>query len=175
METKFYEVEGATEASAMSSAEGQAQNLKYVATFPLLLNISGEPTYFIALKDDAGLVKKYAMVNVQKYQIVAIGDTVSECESVYTDLMYENGIKEEEEDVREVQTIISDYENCSGSSGRNSHYYIMVEGSDDIFDVSVVDFIDIIRYNVGDQVTIEYKEAEKQYGSCRFTEVKTIQ
>ncbi len=73
METKFYEIEGATETSAMSSAEGQVQNLKYSATFPLLLNLSGEPTYFIALKDDAGLVKKYAMVNVQKYQIVAIG------------------------------------------------------------------------------------------------------
>ena len=58
METKYYECEGATEASAMSSAEGQVQNLKYTATFPLLLNISGEPTYFIALKDDAGLVKK---------------------------------------------------------------------------------------------------------------------
>mgnify|MGYP000128609661 FL=1 len=58
METKYYKVEGATEASAMSSAEGQVQNLKYKATFPLLLNISDEPTYFIALKDDAGLVKK---------------------------------------------------------------------------------------------------------------------
>ena len=57
METKFYEIEGATETSAMSSAEGQVQNLKYSATFPLLLNLSGEPTYFIALKDDAGLVK----------------------------------------------------------------------------------------------------------------------
>ena len=76
METKYYTVEGATESSAMSSAEGQVQNLKYTATFPLLLNISGEPTYFIALKDDAGLVKKYAMVNVQKYQIVAIGDKI---------------------------------------------------------------------------------------------------
>ena len=84
METKFYEVEGATEASAMASAEGQVQNLHYTATFPLLLNISGEPTYFIALKDDAGLVKMYAMVNVQKYQIVAVGDTVSECEEQYT-------------------------------------------------------------------------------------------
>ena len=61
METKFYEVEGATEESAMSSAEGQVQNLKYKAAFPLLLNISGEPTYFMALKDDAGLVKKYAI------------------------------------------------------------------------------------------------------------------
>ena len=66
METKFYEVEGATEEPAMSSAEGQGQNLKYKAAFPLLLNISGEPTYFMALKDDAGLVKKYALVNIQK-------------------------------------------------------------------------------------------------------------
>ena len=87
METKYYKVEGATEASAMSSAEGQVQNLKYKATFPLLLNISDEPTYFIALKDDAGLVKKYAMVNVQKYQIVAIGDSVSQCEENYLELL----------------------------------------------------------------------------------------
>jgi len=57
----------------------------------------------------------------------------------------------------------------------NSHYYIMVEGSDDIFDVSVVDFIDIIRYNVGDQVTIEYKEGEKSNTVLSLTEVKTIQ
>ena len=157
----------------MSSAEGQVQNLKYVATFPLLLNISGEPTYFIALKDDAGLVKKYAMVNVQKYQIVAIGDTVSECESVYTDLMYENGIKEEEEDVREVQTITAPITKIAqGVVEGNSHYYIMVEGSDDIFDVSVVDFIDIIRYNVGDQVTIEYKEGEKSNTVLSLTGVK---
>ena len=69
METKFYEIEGATESSAMSSAEGQVQNLHYTATFPLLLNISGEPTYFIALKDDAGLVKKYAMVNIRLLQL----------------------------------------------------------------------------------------------------------
>ncbi len=162
METKFYEVEGATEASAMSSAEGQVQNLHYTATFPLLLNISGEPTYFIALKDDAGLVKMYAMVNVQKYQIVAVGDTVSECEETYTDLMYENGIKEVEEDTREILSITAPVAKIAqGVVEGNSHYYIMLEGSDAIFDVSVVDFIDIIRYNVGDEVTIEYKEGEQ--------------
>lgn len=162
METKFYEVEGATEASAMASAEGQVQNLHYTATFPLLLNISGEPTYFIALKDDAGLVKMYAMVNVQKYQIVAVGDTVSECEEQYTSLMYENGIKEVEEDTREVQTITASITKIAqGVIDGNSHYYIMLEGSDAIFDVSVVDFIDVIRYNVGDEVTIEYKEGEE--------------
>ena len=162
METKFYEVEGATEASAMSSAEGQVQNLHYTATFPLLLNISGEPTYFIALKDDAGLVKMYAMVNVQRYQIVAVGDTVSECEAAYTDLMYENGIKEVEEDTREILSITAPITKIAqGVIDGNSHYYIMLEGSDDIFDVSVVDFIDIIRYNVGDEVTIEYKEGKE--------------
>ncbi len=52
METKYYEVEGATEAAAMESAQGQVQNLHYTATFPLLLNLQDEPTYFIALKDD---------------------------------------------------------------------------------------------------------------------------
>ena len=31
----------------------------------------------------------------------------------------------------------------------NSHYYIMIEGSEDIFDVPVVDYIDIIKYDVG--------------------------
>lgn len=162
METKFYEVEGATEESAMSSAEGQVQNLKYKAAFPLLLNISGEPTYFMALKDDAGLVKKYAMVNVQKYQVVAIGNTVSECEENYNDLMYENGIKKQAEDTREVKTLSSKITKIAqGVVDGDSHFYIMLEGSDDIFDVSVVDFIDIIKYNVGDTVTVEYKEDER--------------
>lgn len=162
METRFYEVEGATEASAMSSAEGQVQNLHYTATFPLLLNISGEPTYFIALKDDAGLVKMYAMVNVQKYQIVATGDTVSVCEEAYTDLMYENGIKETAEDTREVRTITAPITKIAqGVIDGNSHYYIMLEGSDEIFDIPVVDFIDIIRFDAGDEVTIEYKEGEQ--------------
>ncbi len=162
METRFYEVEGATEQSAMDSAEGQVQNLHYTATFPLLLNISGEPTYFIALKDDAGLVKMYAMVNVQKYQIVATGDTVSECEEQYTSLMYENGIKEVEEDTREILTAEGKIMKIAqGVVDGNSHYYIMIEGSDGIFDVPVVDYIDVIRYNVGDEVTVEYKEGEK--------------
>ena len=146
METKYYKVEGATEASAMSSAEGQVQNLKYKATFPLLLNISGEPTYFIALKDDAGLVKKYAMVNVQKYQIVAIGDSVSQCEENYLELLFSNGVKEVEKDTREIKKTTGKITKIAQAViDGTSHYYIMVEGSEDIFDVSVVDFIDVIR------------------------------
>lgn len=163
METKYYAIEGATEESAMSSAEGQVQNLKYKATFPLLLNISGEPTYFIALKDDAGLVKKYAMVNVQKYQLVAIGDSVSACESQYHDLLLTNGLRTaDQEDTREVQTITGKITKIAqGVIDGNSHYYVMVEGSDEIFDVSVVDYIDIIKYEPGQEITMEYKEGEQ--------------
>lgn len=174
METKYYKVEGATEASAMSSAEGQVQNLKYVATFPLLLNISDEPTYFIALKDDAGLVKKYAMVNVQKYQIVAIGDSVSQCEENYLELLLSNGVKEAEKDTREVKTISGKITRIAQAViDGTSHYYLMIEGSDDIFDISVVDFIDVVRYDTGQEVKIEYKEDEKANTVMSLEEQKT--
>ena len=68
-ETHFYTAPGATEAAAQRSAEGVVQDLGYTATFPLLLNIAGEPTYFIPLKDAASLVKSYAMVNVARYAL----------------------------------------------------------------------------------------------------------
>ena len=159
METKYYEVEGATESSAMSSAEGQVQNLKYSATFPLLLNISGEPTYFIALKDDAGLVKKYAMVNVQKYQIVAIGDSVSQCEENYLELLLSNGVKKEAEDTREVQTVTGKITKIAQAViDGTSHYYLMLDSSEDIYDISVADFLDVVRLENGETVTMEYKE-----------------
>ena len=167
METKFYVVEGATELSAMESAEGQVQNLAYEATFPLLLNIGGEPTYFIALKDNAGLVKKYAMVNVQKYQVVGIGDTVNECEEEYHKLLLKEGIQietdvEEETEVEVKESVTGVVTKIAqGVVEGNSHYYIMVEGSEDIYDVSVVDFIEIIRYEVGDEITLEYENSEE--------------
>lgn len=173
METKYYKVEGATETSAMSSAEGQVQNLKYTSTFPLLLNISDEPTYFMALKDDAGLVKKYAMVNVQKYQIVAIGDSVSQCEENYLELLLSNGVKEAEKDTREVMTATGKITKIAQAVIEgSSHYYIMLEGSDEIFDVSVVDFIDIVKYDVGQEVTIEYKQGEKSNTVMSLSEGK---
>ena len=79
-ETKFYNAPGATERAAQASAEGVVQDLGYTATFPILLNIANEPTYFIPLKDAANLVKSYAMVNVARYDIVATGSSVTQCE-----------------------------------------------------------------------------------------------
>lgn len=73
----------------MDSAEGQVQHLNYTATFPLLLNVAGQPTYFMALKDASELVKLYAMVNVNQYQIVATGASVSDCEESYRQMLLE--------------------------------------------------------------------------------------
>ena len=91
-ETHYSAIAGATEYSAMDSAEGMVQHLGYTATFPLLLNISGEPTYFMALKDASLLVKQYAMVNVQQYQVVATGSSLEETKANYDDLLAQNGI-----------------------------------------------------------------------------------
>lgn len=91
-ESKYYSIAGAEEHSAMESAEGQVQNLGYEASFPSLINIDGIPTYIMVLKDNAGLVKMYAMVNVEKYNIVATGSTQREALNNYRKLMVENGI-----------------------------------------------------------------------------------
>lgn len=157
METRYYKVEGAIEDSAMSSAEGQVQNLGYRATFPLLLNIADEPTYFMALKDGAGLVKKYAMVNVQKYQWVAIGDTLKECEKNYTELLNTNGIVSST--AEELKSITGKIKSISSIVLEgNTHYYICLENSGDIFDLDMQDesLIQIVKYQIGETVTFEY-------------------
>lgn len=162
LETKYYQVEGAIEDSAMSSSEGKVQNLGYQATFPLLLNIANEPTYFIALKDDAGLVKMYAMVNVQKYQIVATGDSVSECEKNYIALMKENGVQSDTSNVSSVLTAKGKIKRIAESVVEgNSHYYIVLENDENIYDVTVGDYISVVRYEVGDTIELEYMEGEE--------------
>lgn len=159
MEARYYKVEGATETSAMSSAEGQVQNLSYRATFPLLLNISGEPTYFVALKDGAGLVKKYAMINIQKYQWVAIGDTVKECEKNYSELLSTNGIvSQQAAEIKSASGVIEVIAPVVIEG--NTHYYICLQGNEQIFDVDLSEegLHSAIRLKVGDQITMEYED-----------------
>lgn len=159
METRYYKVEGATETSAMASAEGQVQNLNYRASFPLLLNISGEPTYFVALKDGAGLVKKYAMINVEKYQWVAIGDTVQECERNYNELLETNGIENTRaEELKQISGVIEVI--APVVIDGNTHYYVCLEGNDEVFDVDLVneELLGILRYREGDRISLSYEE-----------------
>ena len=95
-EYKFYPVVGAEEYSAMSAAQGEVQEKGYIASFPSLVNISGEATYIMVLKDAYGLVKLYALVNVEQYNIVATGSTQKEAVEAYEKLLRENGIEDEE-------------------------------------------------------------------------------
>lgn len=156
-ETRYYKVNGAEEYSAMGSAEGQVQNLGYQATFPILLNISNEPTYFMALKDSAGLVKKYAMVNIQKYQNVAIGDTVSACQDAYIKLLNTSGITSGNTgDSKKMTGTIQRIEQ-SVLDG-NSHFYLVLNDHEEIFDVPVQDFLQVVTLQEGDKVTVEYLE-----------------
>ncbi len=91
-EYKFYPVVGAEEHSAMAAAQGEVQEKGYVASFPSLVNISGEATYIMVLKDNYGLVKLYALVNVEQYNIVATGETQKKAVEAYEKLLRENGL-----------------------------------------------------------------------------------
>ena len=159
-ETRYYPCAGATEYSAMSSAEGVVQHLNYKATFPLLLNIHSEPTYFIALKDNAGLVKMYAMVNVQQYQIVATGASVSECSANYSKLLTQNNIVGEAESLPqdEVTGRISDIR--SAVIDGNTVFYIQLESGKTYYAISASASETAVILNVGDRVTIYFAPDE---------------
>ncbi|GAB1366199.1 hypothetical protein MASR1M36_10700 [Candidatus Cloacimonadaceae bacterium] len=74
--TSLYRVSGATEYASMRSAEGKVQNFKYRATFPILVNMNGKPTYFMTLKDSAGLVKMFCFVSVSDFSTVGVGESI---------------------------------------------------------------------------------------------------
>ena len=160
-ESHFYSVSGATEDSAMQSAEGQVQNLRYRATFPLLINVSGQPTYFMALKDDAGLVKQFAMLDIQRYQNVAVGNTVAECQKAYQALLATNGVLADsnvDTGSLEAQGTISHIAQAVVEG--NSHFYVTLEGDKGIYDFALPGLIEIVGYKEGDAIAFKYVEAE---------------
>lgn len=160
-ETKYYSIAGAEEYSAMGSAQGSVQQYNYNATFPLLLNIEGQPTYFMALKDASELVKMYAMVNVQQYQIVANGYSLAECQKNYHQLLKENKVIDEtvefepEKDLVEVTGTVEDIR--TAVIGGTTNYYLTVSGQ--CYRVSCLDNEAVILVNVGDSITLSF-EAE---------------
>lgn len=153
-ETRYYAIAGAEEYSAMSSAEGIVQHLNYEATFPLLLNIHGQPTYFMALKDYAGLVKMYAMVNVQQYQVVATGTTLTECEENYQKLLQQQGTVLETQEGNEVTGRIEELR--SAVLEGTTWYYMRLSGESVFYGISLADAPEAVLLTVGDMVKIEY-------------------
>ena len=159
-ESHFYSVAGATEESAMQSAEGQVQNLRYTATFPLLINVANQPTYFMALKDSAGLVKKFAMIDIQRYQNVAVGDTVAECQKSYEALLATNGVDTGDStptDVKQAKGIIATM--AQAVIEGNSHYYVTLQGDSSIYDFPLPGMLEIVAYSAGDEISFTYIDA----------------
>ena len=155
-ETHFYRAPGATESAAMASAEGEVQDLKYTATFPILLNISGQPTYFIPLMDATNLVKSYAMVNVAQYQIVVTGSTVSECEQTYIRTLEQSGVVQAEDlPQTEVSGVIEEIR--SAVLDGNTWYYIRLENSHLFYAIQAKDDQNVVLLDVGDRVTIQHE------------------
>ncbi len=164
-ETRYYPCAGATEYSAMDSAKGQVQNLRYTATFPLLLNIADQPTYFMALKDASQLVKMYAMVNVSQYQIVATGATVADCEANYRRMLRQNELITDEQ--TEIDTQPGALTSVEGTIEEirtavvngNSIYFLRFAGESSFtVRMSAAEVAYAPLLNVGDHVRVAYRE-----------------
>ncbi len=177
-DASFYKVSGAKETSAMASAQGDVQNYKYAATFPILLNISGEPTYFMSLKDSDNLVRRYAMVNVENYQVAVTGQTIAECIESYVKKLEQNNIKidldideikdatennvtEENTPSVEVLTVkgkISDIRTAVMDG--ESVYFIELDGNGIYYSIAASKEQGVVIMNIGDTVKIKYTNGE---------------
>lgn len=166
-ETKYYQISGALEVTAQTSAQGAVQQYAYNATFPLLLNISGEPTYFMALKDSSELVKMYAMVNVKQSTIVGIGNNLTECTENYAAELKRNGINLDinvdklgadsdptanQPETSEVKGKIAEIR--SVVSGGETYFYLKMADSAVYYKVSVSLAEKVVILNAGDEVTL---------------------
>ncbi len=145
----------------MNSAEGQVQNLRYTATFPLLINVANQPTYFMALKDGSGLPKKFAMIDIQRYQNVAVGDTVAETQTAYEALLATNGVLTNETDLTDVEEKTGTITAVAQAViDGNSHFYAVIDGEDALYDFALPGLLNILKYNVGDTITFTYLKTD---------------
>ncbi len=164
-ESSYYQVSGALENTAQTSAQGKVQQYGYRATFPLLLNVSGEPTYFMALKDSSELVKMYAMVNVKQSTVVGVGTSLAECTENYAAELQKNGVnvdvdvdsmgEEETPDAPKVETVDIKgkvEEIRSVITGGETYFYIKLVDNATYYKVAVKDAEKIVILNVGDEI-----------------------
>ena len=165
-ESVYYQQAGALEETARTSAQGKVQEKGYIATFPILLNVSGEPTYFMALKDSSQLVKMYAMVNVEQSTVVGVGDTLAECTENYAAELKSNGVnvdvdvdsmgEEETPDAPKVETVDVTgkvQEIRSVITGGETYFYIKLQDNATYYKVAVKNAEKIVILNVGDSIT----------------------
>ena len=158
-ETKFYGVAGAEEYSAMDSAKGQVQQMNYTSTFPLLINLNNKPTYLVSLKDNAGLVKMYAFVDVVDYQKVVVTDSTKGIEKAAE--AYLNETLDEEESKGNLEKEITIHSIETAIIDGNTYYYFLDE-NDQKYRVSIkIDKKQLPFLTNGEKIKIKYaKENE---------------
>ncbi|MBQ6660412.1 MAG: hypothetical protein IJM57_03170 [Lachnospiraceae bacterium] len=156
-EYRFYEVGGAEEYSAMGAAEGEVQEKGYKASFPSLVNIAGQATYIMVLKDTGGLVKLYALVNVEQYSIVATGATQSEAIAAYRKLLARNGVENAglEEEIPEVEITVAEVRIVTLEEAAT--VYITAQDGV-VYKGTLNDDESLVLIREGDTLTIRYDE-----------------
>jgi len=156
--TKFYSIPSAEEFSAMGSAQGAVQEKGYVSTFPILLNVNGKPTYFMALKDNAGLIKMYALVDAEDYQKVTTGVTVEDTVGKFMNkgTATTEKVDQEPKEEFEVKAKITDIQNVVIEG--NSYYYILLEGQKNVFTANISKSERLPFLKIGDEINVKYVE-----------------
>lgn len=160
----LYRQPGATEYAAMQSAQGKVQEKGFISSFPIMYNINNVPTYVMSLKDQAGLIKMIAMVSVQDYSIVGVGDNLKEALRSYKDAYggsgNKNPITHQADKLKKLNSkVIRISEDVSGG---NSYYYLMIDGEDKIFVGTSNLSKKIPLTTVGDSIYIKYEDQKDE-------------
>lgn len=173
-EAKFYSIAGADEYSAMTAAEGEVQQYGYSASFPSLINIDGNATYVMVLKDSGGLVKMYAAVNAEQYNIVTTASDQQECIDKYRARMKKGGeeIEEPTENNTETPTTTpeptiapEDYSSKKVTVKKletidvdgNTYLYLLTKDGE-YYHAKYIDVLAMMDVSEGDTITIETYE-----------------
>ncbi len=146
---------GANEISAMNSAMGHVKNYGYHATFPILVNVNSKPTYLMALKDDAGLIKMYAMVDAADYQKVEAVSMDEGLEVLKANFIGEQAVLPENNNLIESNITIGSIRFIT--SGGETHVYIEdTETNRYKLTVSKGNEEVVAFLNVGDTINVTY-------------------
>jgi len=156
-EATVYGQSGATEYAAQSSAEGKVQEKGYRASLPIPYNINNIPTYVMTLKDEGGLVKMYAMVSINDYTIVGVGNSMRETLSAYKSVYNMTGNEinpDSASNKKMLKTVVSRIE--SDVRNGNSFYYFTVKDHSRIFVATSQVSPQLPITVVGDSVSISF-------------------
>jgi hypothetical protein len=161
-EATLYRQPGATESAAMQSAQGKVQEKGYHSSFPIMYNINGIPTYVMSLKDQAGLIKMVAMVSVQDYSIVGVGDNLKDALRAYKAAYGNSGnapVVHSSETAKKVPgKVLRISEDVSSG---NSYYYLILDNDPEKIYVGTSSISKKLPLTaVGDSVIVQYDDTK---------------